>query len=47
LSPEFLFSTCSTPLEWLSTILFIWFKELFISQDFCVVLFFWGFSHLC
>jgi hypothetical protein len=32
LSPEILSSTCSSLLEWLLTVFFIWFKELFLSR---------------
>jgi hypothetical protein len=32
LSPEILSSTCSTLLEWLSTVFFVWLKGLFISR---------------
>jgi hypothetical protein len=38
MKPEFLSSTCSSLLEWLSTQFFICFKKLF-SQDFCWILF--------
>jgi hypothetical protein len=32
INPEILSSTCSSLLEWLSTVFFIWFKEIFISR---------------
>jgi hypothetical protein len=32
LSPEILSFTCSSLLEWLSTIFFIWLKEILISR---------------
>jgi hypothetical protein len=44
LSSEILSSTCSSLLEWPSTVFFVWLKGLFISKDFCLILFFLRFS---
>jgi hypothetical protein len=46
LSSEILSSTCSSLLEWPSTVFFIWLKGLFISRI-SVWFFFWGFPYLC
>jgi hypothetical protein len=45
LSPEIPSSSCSSLLEWLSTIFFIWVKELFISRI-SVLLFFSEIFHI-
>jgi hypothetical protein len=39
LSPEILSSTYSNVLEWLLSVFLIWFKGLFISRIFCLILF--------
>jgi hypothetical protein len=44
--PEILCSTCSSLLEWLSIVFFIWVNELFISRI-SVWFFFWDFLNLC
>jgi hypothetical protein len=46
-SPEILSSTFSNLLRWLSSVFFIWFKELFISRVSVWFFFFWGFPYLC
>jgi hypothetical protein len=47
LSTEFLSSTCSSVLEWPSTVFFCLTTGTFYFQDFCLHLFFWGFPYLC
>jgi hypothetical protein len=47
LSSEILSSTYSSLLEWLSAMLFIWLRGLFISRISAWFFFFWGFTYLC